>query len=184
MYRGFFGSTAVSKQVVERASLALAVVLVMVFVVRPAMAIDSGEDAPDFQLTSNSSSEISLSKYHGKIRYVDFWASWCSTCANSLTWMDQMQQRFGDDDLQVITVNVDEDRTDADEMLQRVKANIVVGYDPQGAVPARYNVNAMPTSYLIDRNGRVISVHEGLHDNDKHEIERQIRQIIDQEKTK
>jgi len=156
----------------------LLLTLIVVFHCSALWAVELGDKAPDFTLISNDGGSISLSKFAGKVVYLDVWASWCSTCIKSLKWMNQLQERYGSEQFQVLAVNVDENRKDAEKALAGAASKILVAFDPQGITPQRLNVSAMPTSFLIGRDGSLIAVHSGLDDEARKEIERQIEMSL------
>ncbi len=141
-------------------------------------AIEPGQKIPDLTLPTLAGPKIGLGQFSGKIIYLDIWASWCGTCVKSLAWMQSLQEKFGKDTFQVIAVNVDEVRSDAERILKEANASLLVALDPDGATPAALNVEGVPTSYLIGRDGRVISVHQGLKDEDQNEIENKIMESL------
>ena len=119
-----------------------------------------------------------LAAHKGKAIYVDFWASWCGPCKQSFPWMNAMQDKYGAKGLQVIAVNVDAKRADADRFLLKTPATFQIAYDPTGDSARRYAVKAMPTSLLIDRNGRVSYVHAGFRDEDRADLEAKINDAL------
>lgn len=143
-----------------------------------AYALKEGELPPEVTLPSNRGAEIRLSELKGKVVFVDFWASWCGSCAKSIPWLSKLQARLGEKNFQVLAVNVDEERTLADEFLTRSSAQLLVGYDPEGVTPEAFNVQAMPTSFLVDREGKIIFVHEGFADQDMANLEEKIRTAL------
>ncbi len=119
-----------------------------------------------------------LAAHKGKAIYVDFWASWCGPCKQSFPWMNAMQDKYAAMGLQVIAVNVDAKRADADRFLLKTPATFQVVYDPKGDSARSYAVKAMPTSLLIDRNGRVTYVHAGFRDEDRANLEAKINEAL------
>ncbi len=105
--------------------------------------------------------DLNLDAYKGKVVYLDFWASWCHPCEQSFPYMEQLKQRYGND-LVVIAINVDHNHDRAEAFLQRLHSDLNVVYDPKGELAARYAVKDMPTSILIDRDGKVQYVHKGF----------------------
>jgi len=140
----------------------------------PASAVEKGTEAPEFDV-SGQTANVKLSAYHGKLVYLDFWASWCGPCKKSFPWMNDMQKRYGAQGLQVIAVNLDAKRTDALEFLSIVPVGFTIGFDPAGSVARSYGVKGMPSSVLIAPDGHVIGMHEGFNDSDKAELEDRIR---------
>ena len=137
-----------------------------------------GEPAPPFSLMTADGKTMALADLRGRVVYVDFWASWCAPCRRSFPWMNEMQQRYGDQGLTIIAVNVDRRRADAEQFLQINTARFAVVYDDQGAMPQAYSVKGMPSSYLINARGTVVDVETGFRDDRKGVIEDQIRSLL------
>ena len=144
-----------------------------------AIAANPANQAPDFRLEGQQK-HIELSKYHGQIVYIDFWASWCQPCRKSFTWMNKMQSLYGSEGFKVIAINLDESRAKADKFLQQMPANFDVAFDPQGNTAEAYKIKAMPSSYLIDKNGKVVHANLGFRGNDEDELETKIRNLLHQ----
>lgn len=119
-----------------------------------------------------------LDAYAGKVVLVDFWASWCSPCLQSFPWMNELQRKHGGDGFVVVAVNLDQDRALADAFLGKTPATFRVEFDPAGSVARQFDVQAMPTSVLIDRNGKVRVRHAGFKDKHRAEREQQIVQLL------
>ncbi len=137
------------------------------------------EKAPNFKLDGKSK-QIELNKYRGQIVYVDFWASWCQPCRKSFGWMNKMQALYGNEGFRVIAINLDEERDKANQFLQKIPANFDVAFDPRGNTASAYKVKAMPSSYLIDKNGNVVHANLGFRGNDEDILELKIRNLIRQ----
>jgi len=136
-------------------------------------------EAPNFKLEGQQK-QIKLSDYRGQIVYLDFWASWCQPCRKSFTWMNKMQSLYGNEGFKVIAVNLDESRTKANKFLQHIPAKFDVAFDPHGRVAEAYKVKAMPSSYIIDKHGKVIHANLGFRGNDEDKLEEKIKSLIHQ----
>ena len=115
-----------------------------------AAAVGAGEPAPAFSLPTATGDSVALDRLHGRVVYVDFWASWCGPCRRSFPWMNEMHAKYGPNGLTVIGVNVDKRRPDAERFLQQTPAAFTIVYDSAGKTPEAYAVKGMPSSYLID----------------------------------
>jgi len=115
--------------------------------------------------------EFDLSNYQGKVVVLDFWASWCVPCRRSFPWLNSMQEKFSDDGLVVIGVNVDAEPADAQNFLQEVPARFQLVSDHAGDLARRYEVIAMPSSYVFDREGKLITKHLGFKVKQESEYE-------------
>ena len=140
-----------------------------------------GDAAPALALPDAAGRTIDLAAYRGRVVYVDFWASWCAPCRRSFPWMNALKARHEGEGLVVIGVNVDKRRADAERFLRDVPAAFAIAFDPQGAAPAAFDVKGMPTSYLIDRQGVVVAVEEGFHDERAAALEARIRTLLDRQ---
>jgi cytochrome c biogenesis protein CcmG, thiol:disulfide interchange protein DsbE len=142
----------------------------LLLALRPAHAIEPGTPAPDIAL-AGSPAPVNLQSLKGKVVYVDFWASWCGPCRQSFPWMNAMQAKYAGKGLQIVGVNLDARRSDADTFLAEVPAAFSVAFDAQGETPKRYAIKGMPTSVLIGPDGRVIQVHSGFRQEDRRALE-------------
>lgn len=106
--------------------------------------------------------QLLLEEHQGKVVVVDFWASWCVPCRRSFPWMNAMQAKYGERGLLFIAVNVDRDRAAADKFLAEVPAEFRIHYDNEGAIAESFGVEAMPSSYVIGRDGNIIARHLGF----------------------
>ena len=149
--------------------------LVLAFALPAARADDI--PAPPFSVASETG-RLTLSEHKGKVVYLDFWASWCSPCRSSFKWLNEAQERFGPQGLVVIAVNLDQDKEAARQFLKENPAHFKIGFDPEGGVAKSYQVRGMPSSYLIDRNGRLRSSHVGFRKKDKPALEEEIKKLI------
>jgi thiol-disulfide isomerase/thioredoxin len=137
--------------------------------------------APDFKLPGTAK-EIKLSHYKNKVVYIDFWASWCTPCKQSFPWMNQIQSRYRDQGFEIIAINLDDQRTAADDFLHQLRADFTIAYDPQGAIAQRYNLTVMPTSYLLNRKGEISYVHQGFKSADRDAMESKIKALLAKKK--
>lgn len=114
----------------------------------------------------------------GKVILLDFWASWCAPCRQSFPWMSDLQRRYGRDRFAVVAVNVDQDKALAERFLRKTPGDFQILYDPRGELATRLNVQGMPTSYLIDRDGRQRAVHKGFRDGQRAAREKEIENLL------
>ena len=136
-----------------------------------AFAVEVGQPAPDVELPAAVDAAPRLSALKGKLVYVDFWASWCGPCRQSFPWMNEMQAKYGAKGLQVVAINLDAKRADADAFLVQVPARFGLAFDAAGASAKRFGVKGMPTSVLIGRNGEVLMVHQGFREDERQALE-------------
>lgn len=159
--------------------IALAVVVIYSFISPTStFAQSSGKyKAPGFTLPGQNQT-IQLSKYKGKVVYLDFWASWCEPCKRSFPWMNELQAQYGEDGFEIIAVNLDTSRKDAEEFLKQMPAQFDVAFDKSGKTADAYNLKAMPSSFLIDRQGRLVHKSLGYRVEEKKIVEKKIQQLL------
>jgi cytochrome c biogenesis protein CcmG/thiol:disulfide interchange protein DsbE len=145
-----------------------------------ALAVDHGQVAPEITVTDAHGQPLPLASLRGKLVYVDFWASWCGPCRQSFPWMNAMHDKYAANGLAIVGINVDQKRSDADRFLAQMPARFSVVYDPQGTSPRAYAIKGMPSSVLIDPQGRVLLVHAGFRDDDRAMLEAKIREALPQ----
>lgn len=132
---------------------------------------------PDVAFTTDRG-PLRLDSLRGKVVYLDYWASWCGPCRQSFPFMNELQARYGDKDLVIIAVTVDGNVSDAKRFLAQHPANFIIAYDAQGATARALNVRVMPTTFLIDRHGEIVSTHIGFRESDKNKIEHAIKALL------
>lgn len=134
------------------------------------------------ELTQLEGSPVkSADQLHGKVVVIDFWASWCGPCRKSFPWFNQMQQKYQQQGLVVLAVNEDEERADADKFLLQFPAQFAVLFDVAGEVASQYQLQGMPTTLLLDRQGRVRFTHAGFFESKTASYEQEIQQLLQEE---
>lgn len=142
-------------------------------------AAEVGERAPSCQVQRlDGSGPLDLAGHSGKVVYIDFWASWCGPCAESFLFLDQLEKELKGRGLAVLGVNLDENPADARAFLRKRPVSFALGSDPDGRCPRAYGVQAMPSSYLVDRQGVIRQVHRGFKPGDKPAIREQVLQLL------
>jgi len=126
--------------------------------------------------------EQAMAEYKGKVVYVDFWASWCVPCRKSFPWMNAMQEKYQEQGLVVLSINLDAQVELAEKFLQLTPANFAIIYDAKGALAKRFQLKGMPSSFLFDRQGRLISAHTGFNGKKQKEYQQEIEQALGNKK--
>lgn len=127
----------------------------------PAAASLKGKPAPDFALKSTTGENLRLSEFRGDVVMVNFWATWCGPCRQEMPILDELYDRYQKVGFQLIGVNIDDDPRRAIEMLESLGVSFPVVFDDRKEVSEQYQVQAMPVTLLIDRDGIVRYTHFG-----------------------
>jgi thiol-disulfide isomerase/thioredoxin len=123
---------------------------------------------------------LDLARHRGRVVIVDFWASWCKPCRQSIPWLNTMRERYGASGLTIIGVNVDAERADADRFLRAVPIDFEIVFDPKGDLAKQFKVQGMPSSFVFDRTGRMVETHVGFRDAKKDQYEAALRNLLNQ----
>jgi len=134
--------------------------------------------APDVALQTAGGKIVQLASYSGKVLLVDFWASWCTSCKTSFPALDSLFEEYQPRGFEVLAVNLDERRRDADAFLSERPHHLTVLFDPTGASPSAFGVKGMPTSFLIDKTGHIRFTHMGYSGNVAETYRREIIQLL------
>lgn len=135
--------------------------------------------APNFEVQSLSGGDIvSLDHFQGKVVYVDFWASWCGPCLKSFPFMEELHRRHSDQGLVIVAINMDQNPQDAMKFLADHPVTFLIGQDIEGTVAEQYGVTAMPSSFVVDRDGLIKYVHYGFKSSDKEKIAALISKLL------
>jgi len=136
------------------------------------------EPAPDFTLKSDSGENIRLAEQRGKVVMINFWASWCGPCRKEMPLLDELYQRYEPAGFTLFGVNVEQNPEAAQRFLEDVGVSFPILYDPESNVSQRYQVDAMPTTVMVDRDGQVRYVNRGYKDGDEEKYRKQVRELI------
>ncbi|MDR2768080.1 MAG: TlpA family protein disulfide reductase [Treponema sp.] len=100
--------------------------------------------------------QINLSDYRGKVVFVNLWATWCGPCAAEMPSMEILYRRYKERGLEILAVNLREDAQTVTAFMNRYHLSFPALLDPDGKIGSRYGVQAIPTSFILDRRGRVV----------------------------
>lgn len=138
----------------------------------------SRKAAPDFSLKDASGKTVKLSDLKGNVVLLNFWATWCGPCQIEIPWFMDFQQTYKDKKFAVLGVSLDDDGwTSVKPYVERRKINyrIVIGTEEVSQLYG--GVDSLPTTFLIDRGGRIAAVHTGLVS--KSDYQDEILQLLD-----
>jgi peroxiredoxin len=119
--------------------------------------------APDFALKDSTGKTVKMSDYRGKVVLLNFWATWCGPCKIEIPWFMDFEQTYKDKNFAVLGVSLDEDGWEAVKpYIEEKKINYRVVIGTEQVAQLYGDVDSLPTSFMIDRQGRVAAVHVGL----------------------
>jgi peroxiredoxin len=144
-----------------------------------ANAAKQGDVSPDCTLNAlDNSKRYDLKQFAGKVLYVDFWASWCAPCAKSFPFLNELHKKYQSRGLEVLAINLDEQPADAHAFLSAHPAEFAIASDLLAQCAENFGVEAMPSSYIIDRKGVIAHVHLGFKEQEAKEIDAVLEQLL------
>jgi len=136
--------------------------------------------APDFALKDADGRTVRLSDYRGKVVLLNFWATWCGPCKLEIPWFVEFEKQLKDKGFAVLGVSLDEGGWDVVKpYLERARVNYRVLMGNDDVANLYGGVESLPTTFLIDRQGRIASVHVGLVS--KADYENDIKTLLGQD---
>jgi peroxiredoxin len=128
--------------------------------------VAAGQKAAPFKLTDLQGDSVSMADLHGKVVFLNIWATWCAPCREEMPSMEKLYERLhGDKGFVMLAIS--QDTSSREEVMAYVKKH---GYhfdvllDPKNAVAEAYNVSGVPETFIIDREGRIVAHHSGAFD--------------------
>ncbi|HLK20600.1 MAG TPA: redoxin domain-containing protein [Bryobacteraceae bacterium] len=121
------------------------------------------KSAPEFALKDSNGQTVHLTDYKGKVVLLDFWATWCGPCKVEIPWFIEFEQQFKNRGFAVIGVSMDEEGWDAVKPYiddHKINYRVLLGNEQVSDIYG--GLDSLPTTLLIDRQGKIASVHIGL----------------------
>jgi cytochrome c biogenesis protein CcmG/thiol:disulfide interchange protein DsbE len=140
--------------------------------------VKPGQPASDFAGATLGGSSIKLSSLRGKVVLVDFWASWCEPCKKELPLLDKLAPRLRARGIEIVTVNIDEDRAKAADFMRSHGLHLTVVPDATKKIVAAWEPPKMPSSFVVDKAGVVRSVHGGFEPGDESKLESELTSLV------
>ena len=136
-----------------------------------------GERA-DFTLRSMKGPNLRLHEQRGQVVMVNFWATWCGPCRQEMPQLDRLYQKYRSAGFVLLGVNVDDDTHKAADVAAKLGVTFPVLLDTDKAVSRLYDLSTMPSTVLIDRDGKIRYVHRGYLSGYENDYEKQIRELL------
>jgi thiol-disulfide isomerase/thioredoxin len=142
-------------------------------------APEVGDLAPEFLARTSEGDTVRLSDYRGRVVILDFWASWCPPCREELPFLLSLAAVHRTKALDLIAVNIDDRSENMDKFLSGVRTDAgTMVVDREKALPALYDIETMPTTVFIDREGRIRYWHNGFSASEEATYEQELRILL------
>jgi peroxiredoxin len=141
-------------------------------------AVELEDTVPDFTLKSMSGENLRLEEYRGKVVLINFWASWCGPCRQEMPILQKIHDRYEPLGFTVLGVNVDEKQEKARKIVERLDVDFPLLLDTDQLVSEAYDVNAMPYSVLVGRDGKINYIHRGYKPGDENQYVNRLKQLL------
>lgn len=142
-------------------------------------AANEGQTVPNCQAEMpNTGAKLDFNAYKGKVVLVDFWATWCPPCKQSMPFLNGLRNEKHKEGFEIVAINVDENSEEAKQFLTENPVDYTTAFDPSGNCPGAFDVKAMPSSYLIDKTGTIRLVHLGFRDGDDITIREHVDKLL------
>ncbi|HEY2560123.1 MAG TPA: TlpA disulfide reductase family protein [Caldimonas sp.] len=141
-------------------------------------AIAPATPAPDFTLHAMSGQNLRLKEQRGRVVMVNFWATWCAPCRQEMPQLNRLYEKYRTSGFMLLGVNVDDDPSKAAEVAAKLGVTFPVLLDADKTVSKLYDLSTMPSTVIIDRDGKVRYVHRGYLAGYEDNYEKQIRELL------
>jgi peroxiredoxin len=134
--------------------------------------------APDFTLRTMGGPNLRLKEQRGQVVLINFWATWCAPCRKEMPHLNQLYDKYRSSGFVLLGVNVDDNAGNATDVAAKLGVKFPVLLDTDKKVSHLYDLNSMPTTVVIDRDGKVRYLHRGYQDGYEVSYDQQIRQLL------
>ena len=141
--------------------------------------VAAGKLAANFKLKDLKGDEISLASLRGKVVFLNVWATWCAPCREEMPSIESLYKDFkANKDFVVLAVSQDTDGAMVRPFLEQNHLSFTVLLDPRNEVGERYDVNGIPETFIIGRDGRIVAHHVGPYDWSNADIREALQELI------
>lgn len=141
-------------------------------------ALEISDQAPNFTLKSTQGENLNLVEQRGQIIVINFWASWCGPCRKEMPMLESFYNRYKNLGVSVWGINVEQENQAGRDFLADLNLNFPIFFDASNTIAAAYQVEAMPTTVIVDRGGKVRFVFKGYKDGYEQKYVKAIKQLI------
>ena len=152
--------------------------MLAVFLAANAGTVAVQDQAPDFTLKSLEGSNLRLDEYKGQVVLINFWASWCGPCRQEMPLLDRLHHRYEDTGFAVLGVNVEGEVEPAQEIVDKTNVTFPILIDAGQKVSQMYDLPAMPSTVVVDRDGVIRYIHLGYKPGDEAKYVEVVKKLI------
>jgi len=134
--------------------------------------------AHDFTLKSRGGDNIRLNELAGQVVLINFWASWCGPCRKEMPKLEELHEKYKDLGVTILGINIDENSELSKKVLKDITVTFPILYDNENKVSEQYSIEAMPATFLVDRNGNFRFRHDGYKAGYEDTYDQQIKQLM------
>lgn len=143
-----------------------------------ASALDIGQMAPDFTLKNTQGENLNLAEQRGQIIVINFWASWCGPCRKEMPILQSFHHQYNNLGVSVWGVNIEQENQAGREFLDDLHLSFPIFFDNSNIIAANYQVEAMPTTVIVGRNGKVRYTFKGYRDGYEQKYAKAIKKLV------
>ena len=161
--------------------LAISVIMGLVLTASPmafAKKPPVGDRAPDFTLHSDGPYNLRLSEQKGYVVAVVFWASWCRSCPVQLAALEQLQKKYQEYGVKIWAVSLDKKRDDAEHYRAHKGLDLTILFDDRFIVSERYDIDDLPSSFIVDRDGVIRHLQDGFEPTDVDKFDNLLQSLV------
>ncbi len=140
--------------------------------------VDSAIQPIDFELPSLSGISTRLSSLHGKVVFLNFWATWCGPCRSEMPAIERLYETLGKSGLEIVAVDLRESRDTVASYAKELGLKFSILLDTQGRAGSDYGVSSIPTTLILDRDGMIFSAAVGARAWDSPEMLALFRRLL------
>ena len=134
--------------------------------------------APDFTLKQLKGSNLKLIELTGSVVLINFWASWCGPCREEMPLLNALHKKYEPLGFTVLGVNVEEQVANAEGFLDKFPVDFPILLDNKNQVSKLYEVIAMPTTVVVDRDGNMRYLHQGYQSGDEAKYRKMVKKLV------
>lgn len=143
-----------------------------------AAPVAPSQKAPDFTLRTMDGKNLRLQELRGKVVLVNFWATWCGPCRQEMPHLNRLYDKYRASGFVMLGVNIDDEPEKAIGLANKLGLHFPVLLDSDKKVSKLYDLSTMPSTVVIDRDGKVRYVHRGYRDGYEDNYDKQIRELV------